>query len=196
MPQERNDRSKPAAAALSLVLVSLALVACGGSSSASTQARASATSATSGARAPGGFATRFAAVRECLAKSGITLPKRTPGQPRPLGGIPGGDRQLPKGVTRIQYEAALRKCGLSRVGPAAGRERLASPAYKLALTNFAACMRQNGEQLPAPNTSGTGPIFNTSGLNASSPKFRAAETKCASILRSGFAPGGPGSGQG
>jgi hypothetical protein len=196
MPQERNNRSKPAAAALSVLLLSLVLGACGGSSSASTQASASATAATAGAGAPGQFSARFAAVRECLAKNGITLPKRTPGQPRPLGGILGANRQLPKGVTRAQYEAALHKCGLNRVGPAAGRDRLANPAYKLALANFAACMRQNGEQLPAPNTSGTGPIFSTTGLNTSSPKFQAAETKCASMLRSGSAPGNPGSGQG
>jgi hypothetical protein len=194
MPQRRNNRSKPAAAALSLVLVSLVLVACGGSSSASTQATASAAAATTGAR--GQFSARFTAVRECLAKSGITLPKRTPGQPRPLGGILGGNRQLPKGVTQAQYEAALRKCGLNRVGPGAASSRLANPAYKLALNNFAACMRKNGEPLPAPNTSGKGPIFNTTGLNTSSSTFQAAEAKCSSILRSGFAPGNPGSGTG
>jgi len=194
MPQGRNNRSKPAAAALSLLLISLVLVACGGSSS-STPATAAA-AATSGARAPGTFSSRFAAVRECLAKSGITLPKRTPGQPRPLGGILGGARQLPKGVTQAQYEAALRKCGLNRAGPGAASSRLANPAYKLALNNFAACMRKNGESLPAPNTSGKGPIFNTTGLNTSSSTFQAAEARCSSILRSGFAPGSPGSGTG
>jgi hypothetical protein len=194
MPQRRNIRSKPAAAVLSLLLISLLLVACGGSSSSTPTTTAAAATSTTGAR--GAFASRFAAVRECLAKSGITLPKRTPGQPRPLGGLLGGARQLPKGVTQAQYEAALRKCGLGRPNPGAASSRLASPAYKLALANFAACMRQNGESLPAPNTSGKGPIFNTTGINTSSPTFQAAAAKCSAILRSSFAPRSPGSGTG
>ena len=195
MPQSPNIRSKPAAAVLSLLLVSLLLVACGGSSSTTTTTNAAAAASTNAARS--GFAGRFAAVRECLAKSGITLPKRTPGQARPLGGVLGGARQLPKGVTQAQYEAALHKCGLNSAGPGAGRStRLASPAYKLALANFAACMRTNGENLPAPNTSGKGAIFNTTGINTSSATFQAAAAKCSSILRSSFAPGSPGSGTG
>ncbi len=70
--------------------------------------------------------------------------------------------QLPKGVTRAQYEAAIKKCG---GGSFAGRgARFNSPAYKAALTKFAACMRENGVNVPAPNTSGSGPIFDTKGL--------------------------------
>jgi hypothetical protein len=195
MPQRRNIRSKPAAAVLSLLLVSLLLVACGGSSSSTTTTattNVAAATSTNGGR--GAFAGRFAAVRECLAKNGITLPKRTPGQARPLGGLLGGVRQLPKGVTQAQYDAALHKCGLNRPNRGGVTSRLASPAYKLALANFAACMRQNGENLPVPNTSGKGPIFNTTGINTSSATFQAAAAKCSAILRSSFAPGSPGSG--
>jgi hypothetical protein len=54
----------------------------------------------------------------------------------------------------------------------------------LALTRFAACMRENGVNLPPPNTSGKGPIFNVSGLNVASTEFKAAEAKCAVDLRS------------
>ncbi len=169
---------KPAATALVLVLGTLALAACGGSSTSSTGASA-ATATTAGGR--GG---RFAAVRECLQKNGIALPPRTPGQRRPpgagrlLGG--GGGPQLPKGVTRAQYEAALKKCGASTFR--GGGARFNSPVFKQALSKFAACMRENGVSLPAPNTSGNGPIFNSKALNTSSAQFRSAQAKCQPIL--------------
>lgn len=69
--------------------------------------------------------------------------------------------------------------------------RLNSAAFKHTLAKFATCLRENGVNIPAPNTSGKGPIFNTRGLNVASPKFKAAELKCASIIRSGLraAPG-------
>ena len=139
-------------------------------------------------------------MRECLQKNGITLPKRDPRPERPpggaggfLGGGAGGERpQLPKGVTRAQYEAALKKCG---GGAFAGRggTRFKSPAFKAALTKFATCMRENGVNVPAPNTSGNGPIFNTKGIDTSSAQFKAAEAKCQSDLRGAFRRG-PGAG--
>ena len=161
------NRRKPAAAVLILLLAGLLLAACGGSSSSSStsNANASATSAggSGGPTGPGGA--RFGALRECLAKNGITLPKRAPGTPRPpgAGGFFGGGagRPLPAGVTRAQYEAALKKCGGRPGGP--GRFSN-SPARAQALTQFAACMRQNGVNLPPPNTSGNGPVFDTRAL--------------------------------
>jgi hypothetical protein len=145
-------------------------------------------------------------VRECLQKEGITLPKRTPGQKRPpggaggfLGGGAGGAAgpQLPKGVTRAQYEAALKKCGGSDFGHGGGAARFDSPTFKAALAKFATCMRQNGVNVPAPNTSGSGPVFDTKGIDTSSTQFKAAEAKCQSDLSGAFkrgtgAAGGPG----
>lgn len=186
-----SSRSRSAAsAALVLLVACLWLAACGGSSSSSSTSTAANTSTTASTTTKGGapaIAKRFTAVRECLQKNGITLPKRTPGQRAPGGLLgSGGGPQLPKGVTRAQYEAAIKKCGGfggGRFGAGGGGGRLNSPAFRAALTKFAACMRENGVNVPAPNTSGKGPVFNTNGLNAASAKFKAAQTKCASVLR-------------
>ncbi|MFI5010396.1 MAG: hypothetical protein ACHQDY_09005 [Solirubrobacterales bacterium] len=136
-------------------------------------------------------------MRACLQQNGVTLPPRTPGQPHTpggggfLGGGAGGP-QLPKGVTRAQFEVALKKCGGERhFGGPGGRARFDSPIFHAALTAFAACMRQNGVALPAPNTSGTGPVFDIKGINTASAQFKAARIKCQSKLSGAFArPGG------
>jgi hypothetical protein len=210
MPHIHHTSSKAAAAVLILVLAAFALTACGSSSKGSSSTGTTTTSASasvpaaSGAR--GAIAGRFAAVRECLQKNGITLPKRTPGQrPSPGAvGFPGGPTapSLPQGMTRAQYDAILKKCGGGFLGgglrhglPGIG-SRLRSPAITKALTKFATCMRENGVPVPAPNTSGKGPIFDTKGLNIHSPTFRAAETKCRSSLSTAFhaSPGTAGAG--
>jgi hypothetical protein len=189
-----------------LVLASLVLAACGGSSkssSSTTSTSAKAASKTTTGGPAGAGSKRFTALRECLAKEGITLPKptgagRKPGKGGPgaaggfLGGGGAGPRQLPKGVSKTKYEAAIKKCGGGFAGGGhfkrGGASSFASPAAKAALTKFATCMRENGVNVPAPNTSGKGPVFNTKGLNTSSSTFKAAETKCASILRAAYKP--------
>lgn len=191
-----SNRRKPAATALLLLLALVALAACGGSSRSGTVA--SATTSTTGG-GPGDSGGRFAALRDCLQKNGVTLPKRTPGQRRPpgAGGLLGGGTgpRLPNGVTRAQFEAAMKKCGGGALG---ARRRLDSPAYKQALVKFATCMRENGVKLPPANTSGNGPIFNTASLNTQSSQFRAAQARCQPIISQaraqsgGFAPAGAG----
>jgi hypothetical protein len=207
MPHISSNRRQPVVLALVLALACLALAACGSSSNgSSTNTTVSATTSAStgapGAGARGTGVSRFKALRECLQKNGITLPTRTPGQ-RPPGGpggaggflggpAGGGGPKLPNGVTRAQYEAAIKKCGGSafRGGFAA---RLKNPAYLAALTKFAACMRENGVNVPAPNTSGNGPIFDTKGIDTSSAQFKTAESKCRVDLASAFHRG-PGAG--
>jgi hypothetical protein len=177
-----------------LILIGLALAACGGSSTTSTTTSASASTTTTGGGASGG---RFAALRECLQKNGITLPDRTPGQGRAPGadGFPGGGSggggagaALPSGVTRAQYEAALKKCGGSPRGFGA---RASSPAFRQALVKFASCMRAHGVKIAEPNTSGKGPIFSTAGIDTASAQFQSAQASCMSNLRSAL-PGAPG----
>jgi hypothetical protein len=100
-------------------------------------------------------------------------------------------------VTRAQYEAALKKCGGNFAGRGGGA-RFNSPVFKTALAKFATCLRQNGVNVPTPNTSGKGPVFDTRGIDTSSAQFKAAETKCQSVLseafRRGRGAGGPGGG--
>jgi len=194
-----HSRKPLLAGVLVMALACLGLAACGSSgsssSSSSTTTNAANTSTTGAGTGPGARTGRFAAMRACLQKEGITLPARTPGQPRTpgAGGFLGGGAgpQLPKGVTRAQLQAALRKCGGGRGFARPGTGRFNSPAFRTALSAFAACMRQNGIALPAPNTSGTGPVFNTKGIDTASAQFTAARTRCQSKLAGAYArPGG------
>ncbi len=119
------------------------------------------------------------------------LPSQPTGKRPPTGsGSPGGPGgpaggaggvQLPKGVTAAQFQAAIKKCGGGGF-PGGGAARAGSATSKPALTKFATCMRENGINLPAPNTSGKGPTFNTTGINTNSSAFQSAQSKCASDL--------------
>jgi hypothetical protein len=204
-----SNRRKPTATTMAIVagllLACLGLAACGESSSTtSASANASATAprgvtgAGAGATGPatGPGRARFQAVRECLQKNGVTLPQRPPGQ---RGGRPGGASgpggflgrggagapQLPNGVTRAQLQAAIKKCGAGGQFRRGGA-RLKSPAYRAALAQYATCLRQNGVNVPAPNTSGAGPVFDTKGIDTKSAQFEAARQKCQSILAAAF----------
>jgi hypothetical protein len=171
-------RSGPLAVLL-LVLASLMLAACGSSSSSPASSVTSASATTSKTGGPtGGAGSRFTALRECLQKDGITLPKRAPG--KPAGGfLSGAGPTLPKGVTRAQYLADIKKCGGAGFN---GGFRFRSPAFRAALVKFSACMRAQGVNVPSPNTGGKGPIFNSKGLNTKSATFKAAEAKCSPDL--------------
>ena len=212
-PRRWPNQGRGPAAALALpilLLACVALSACGSSTSTSTTSANAAARSTSsqstapapatgtsttaaGASAPSGTSTnpagpgagRFAAVRECLRKNGIT-PKGRAGGLLGAGGAPA----LPKGMTRAQYAEVLNKCGANLRGPGTFKPRrtLNSSRFRTALANFAACLRQNGVKLPAPNTTGKGPIFDTKGINTASPQFKAAEAKCRAVLLAGLRP--------
>ncbi len=190
MPKiDRNQAGRAATSAIVLVLASLALAACGSSSpTKSTSTSAASTSAASTSTlaptATGSIPHRVALLRECLKKQGITLPARRPGQRgAPQGFRPGSG--LPSGVSRQKYAAAIKTCGgvlgFGHGGPG-GLARFTSPAYRAALTKFAACMREHGVNVATPNTSGSGSVFSKRGVDIHSTKFKAAEAKCGSLL--------------
>jgi hypothetical protein len=169
-----------------LVVLAAALLAGCGSSSKTSSASTHASAATTTTGKPAGLAaSRYTALRECLQKNGIPLPPSTPGQAPAIRFLGAHSAHLPKGMTSAQYQAALKKCDASTFA-GAGR-RVSSPAFKAALTKFATCLRQNGVNMSAPNTSGTGPIFSTKGVDVRSTKFRAAEVKCRGDLLGAFA---------
>jgi hypothetical protein len=92
-------------------------------------------------------------------------------------------------VSQTQYQEALKKCGGARRAPSSARFN--SEAGKAALTKYVACMRENGVNLPAANTSGKGPVFNTKGVNTQSASFTSAQSKCQSDLRAVLGGSGP-----
>jgi hypothetical protein len=202
-PRQRTSHHRTRPALALFVGACLTLAACGGSSASTNSAStssASAKSATSTSKSAG--STSYTALRECLSKHGITLPS-TPagGNPQSSGSAPptgsqppSGGLKLPNGESSAQLQAALKKCGGGSL-PAGGAARFTGAGSSKTLAKFSACMRENGVNLPAPNTSGKGPVFNTKGLNTSSTTFKNAESKCRSDLGTAAA-GGPPSGGG
>ena len=59
-----------------------------------------------------------------------------------------------------------------------------SPAIRAALTRFAACMRSHKVNVPPPNLSGKGPLFDMKGVNTTSPQFRVALDQCSKLFAS------------
>jgi hypothetical protein len=185
MPHTRLAARKGAGPALILALALLLLSACGSSSKNSTS-NATASAAASSTTTPAGqgkAGPRALALRECLQRNGVKLPPGTPG-----AGLLGPGGKLPPGVTATQLAGALKACGLAGLAgrrlkfPALKKLSLKSPEVQAALRRFSACMREHGVTLPTPNTSGTGPVFNTATLNTRTPKFRAAATACRPVV--------------
>ena len=76
-------------------------------------------------------------------------------------------------------------------GGATGLRSTTHAGYGSGPLAFAKCMRANGvTNFPDPSA-GRGPIFNTAGVDTSSPAFRAAQAKCQKFMGGG--PPGPGS---
>ncbi len=168
-----------------LFVVLLAVAGCGSSSSGSGSTQASATTG------PGG--TNRQAIADCLKKQGIDVPQRPSGAP-PQGGGPGagggflfgggppGGGNGSGGRDFSKIRAALQKCGIN---PQQGQRRFNpqnSAQFRQALTKFVTCVRKNGYDMPDPNLSGNGPVFDSSKVDRNDPKFKKAATRCQSDL--------------
>ncbi|MHB8532367.1 MAG: hypothetical protein ACYDC2_06575 [Solirubrobacteraceae bacterium] len=187
------------------LLAVAALSACGSSSSGSTAAASSKSSTQSGATSAGARP-KLASLRACLAKQGVTLPKRPAGagpgsgpptSGPPTSGQPGSGAPF-GGVNREKLQAAIKKCGGTGFPGRGGGVNGAGS--REGLMKFVACMRQNGVNLPEPNTSGSGPVFNTNGIDTGGATFKSARQKCQSTLKGAFGgpppSGSPGAGTG
>ena len=162
----------------------------GTSSTGTSPTRTSSTGTTPGASTtgatPAARSARFAAVRTCLSKKGITLPQRGAGGF--AGGAGGSGAQLPKGMSQAQFAEALRSCGSGFNGSHYGKgargfhNPFNNPRFHAVLLRFAACLRQNGVDIGEPDTTGKGPVFATKGINTGSPQFKAAAAKCRGTL--------------
>jgi hypothetical protein len=201
MPHIDSRPTRLVGAVLTLLLAGLLLTACGSSGKGSATTTATTASGAT-ARNPGA---RFTQLRECLKKQGVTLPTRKAGGGTPPtssengAGGPGSGPQLPGGINRTKLQEALKKCG-GGAGFGGGRipgGRFNDKQARAALTKYAACLRENGVDVPKPNTSGKGPVFDTKGIDTSSAAFKKAQSKCKSLLpnffrgRPGGASGGP-----
>jgi hypothetical protein len=206
-PRAHQPTSRHTRPVLALLVLGacLMLAACGSSSgSGGSTNSANSKSATTSSNPPGAGSARSTTLRECLQKQGITLPSAPAGgNPQSSGSAPptgtagqppSGGFKLPKGESAAQLQAALKKCGGGNF-PAGGAARFRGAGSSKALAKFSACMRENGVNLPAPNTSGKGPVFDTKGINTSSAAFKSAESKCRSDLGAAAGGGGPPSGE-
>jgi hypothetical protein len=193
-PSPRHQARRLIASIAILSVPVVALAACGSSGTSTSKSATNSAATTQKASR----ADRFASLRTCLQKQGINLPQAPAGgqpgsEPPPSGGQ--GGFELPNGVSQAKFQEALKKCGGFPEGPQRGFN---SATARAGLAKFAACMRDNGVKLPAPNTSSNGPVFNTKGIDTSSAAFKKAQQKCRGNLKGRFGAGGPppGAGQG
>lgn len=186
-----HHASRLVIALFAILILAVTLAACGGSSSSSGSGATNSASTTKQGSSPSG---RTASLRSCLQKEGVNLPSAPsggagqPGSGGPPSGGSGGFK-LPEGVSRSKFQEAIKKCGGGSF-PSGGRPGFNSASARATLTKYAACMRENGINLPAPNTNGKGPVFNTKGIDTSSEAFKAAQKKCQSDLKGAFGGGG------
>lgn len=166
-------------------LAAVCLAACG-SSTASSSASGSPSAAVSSPAHTSGTSVARSKLVACLKAHGVTLPARPPGARRPRSdsggpGFFGGGGGPRRGfATNPKLRAAFRACGGRRFG---GRRLALSHA---AITKFAACVKQRGYTLPAPNFSGKGPIFPAQ--IERNRRFQAAARACRTDLRPPGAP--------
>ena len=211
MKVDRSRIRHRSAGAIAMALtVAVVVSACGSSSTPKTKTPvASSSSAPVGATGSSTFAARRAALTACLAKQGITLPAGA--------GLGGGGRFGASGASGFRgrfgasgasgfggasaskYAKAIAACGGFGGGgfgggggggfarPGGGGFSASSSADRTDVTNFVACVRKNGFDLPNPNFSSKSGVFPRA--DETNPKFLAASVKCQSLLRFGASAG-------
>jgi hypothetical protein len=173
------------------VLATVLLAGCG-SSGGSESSSEETTASSEQAGGPGGFGEISDETRSCLKEKGVELPEPGQGGP-PAGGPPEGtppEGGPPQGIGKggAKMEKAFEECGVEM--PQGKPEGLPtnSGALRKSIKEYVACMSENGVELPEPNLSGKGAVFQESEVDREDPKFKAANKKCQSRLG---APSGP-----
>lgn len=181
------------------VLAALVVTGCGGSSDGSTSADTAASTSgqteaggTPPAGGPGGFEIDDEA-QACLEEQGVELPEMGAGGPpegAPSGEPPqGGPPEGFEGGEEMQK--AFEECGIEAPqGGGPGGSPTDSPEFEESIEDYVACVRENGYDLPDPNLSGEGPVFDESEVDQTDPAFKAASEQCQSLIAA--PPGGQG----
>lgn len=126
----------------------------------------------------------FEHLNTCLKSQGIADPESSAKAadvertiPALLGtaGVP-----VPNGVTKVQYEAALKRCG---VNVRVGRVSITSPLLEQRIMSLRSCLVNNGFTLPPPDFPGPGPVLETAGIDLGSARWMATAMGC-SVTRS------------
>jgi hypothetical protein len=122
----------------------------------------------------------FKDLNTCLKAHGIAKPETLARAARVEGMIPAlfriGEIPVPKGITKPQYEAALRRCGVTNVH--VGRVAITNPLVRRKILSVRSCLADNGFTLPAANFPGPGPILDTSGIDVGSARWVATAMGC------------------
>lgn len=170
-------RNTTLATALVMLLAALVAGCGGGSSDSDSDSTAADRDANTTQQRPG--SEQQAELRDCLEKNGAELPSPPEGGEGP----PKGGGMPPIGGNPSEFRDALEKCG---VDPSEQPDRpngRGGPPMGESLDDFVACVSENGYDLPDPNTSGDGPVFDPSEVDQDDPNFKKASQACQDKLR-------------
>jgi hypothetical protein len=137
----------------------------------------------------------------CLREQGIDIPDPQLDASGNLRlGTPGGILELADSLDREQIEAARDACAVHLEGIAQQFDRMDMTAVEDALLDYAACMRDQGYDLPDPDLSafltegggrpdGPGGVFGGA-IDTDDPAFRAANDECLRVFTTDRFAGG------
>lgn len=122
----------------------------------------------------------FRHLNTCLKAHGIANPETAARGAEAAGMIPAllgaGGTPVPNGATKLQYETALRRCGVTNLH--VGRVAITNPLLRRKILSVRACLANNGYALPAASFSGPGSVLDTSRIDISSARWVATAMGC------------------
>ena len=180
---------------LAVGVLAFTLAACGsGSPNASGSGSSTSTSTSSGSSSTKASTTAFTS---CLKQHGVTLPSGAGGFGAGGGGAPpagssGTPPSFPQGNSgagapgsgNSKFQAALKACASLRPSGSGGFPGGSGRPNSTAFAAYSNCLKLHGVTLPTGRPSSSG-AAGPSGLNASSPKVKAALKACAALRPSG-----------